>query len=85
MLNEGSKFQKNFYFIETDFISYFPAGTVKNLSTLFTETSLRDFFIQLRSTFDTIIINMPSELAIGLKYQRLLPTQVFGREPHLFA
>lgn len=60
VLNEGSKFQKNFYFIETDFISYFPAGTVKNLSTLFTETSLRDFFIQLRSTFDTIIINMPS-------------------------
>ncbi|MDD3378156.1 MAG: hypothetical protein PHF08_11985, partial [Candidatus Riflebacteria bacterium] len=60
VLNEGSKFQKNFYFIETDFISYFPAGTVKNLSTLFTEASLRDFFLQLRSTFDTIIINLPS-------------------------
>lgn len=57
---EESRFQKNFYFSETSLISYFPAHQLKDPALLLTDTALRDFFIQLKASFDTVIINLPS-------------------------
>ncbi len=58
--SEENRFQKNFYFTETSQISYFPAQKLADPGSLFTDTSLRDFFIQLKASFDLVIINFPA-------------------------
>ncbi|PKL40335.1 MAG: hypothetical protein CVV41_19935 [Candidatus Riflebacteria bacterium HGW-Riflebacteria-1] len=58
--NHDSRYQKNFYFTETSLISYFPAHQLKDASMLFSDTTLRDFFIQITACFDTVMVNFPS-------------------------
>lgn len=58
--HQDSRYQKNFYFTETSLISYFPAHKLKDASMLFSDTTLRDFFIQITACFDTVMVNFPS-------------------------
>ena len=60
------RFQKNFYFVETNMVSYFPAHHQQKLSALMADTAMRDFFIQLANTFEIVIVNMPA----GVEYCR---------------
>lgn len=55
-----SRYQKAFYFTENDEIAYFPAQRIEDPGTLFTDTTLRDFILQARSSYDLILINFPS-------------------------
>ena len=58
--NHDSRYQKNFYFTETSLISYFPAHQLKDSLMLFSDTTLRDFFIQITACFDAVMVNFPS-------------------------
>lgn len=55
-----SRYQKTFYFTDTQQISYFPAKNLSGPELLFHDAALRDFFLQTRATFDTLFINFPS-------------------------
>ncbi len=57
---DASRFQRNFFFIETDFISYFPANLSEDLNFLFSDAAFKDFLLQLQSTFDLTLVNLPS-------------------------
>ncbi len=70
--SEENRFQRNFYFTETSQISYFPAQKLTDPSALFYDTSLRDFFIQLKASFDVVIINFPAGIQHGQKASELL-------------
>ncbi|MBR4570598.1 MAG: hypothetical protein IKO19_08070, partial [Candidatus Riflebacteria bacterium] len=54
------RFQQNFYFTDTHKLSYFPAQKLKTPYELVTDTAFRDFFLQLSSTFDYVLINLAS-------------------------
>ncbi len=54
------RFQQNFYFTDTHKLSYFPAHKLKTPYELVTDTAFRDFFLQLSSTFDYVLINLSS-------------------------
>lgn len=69
---EDSRYQKNFYFTETSLISYFPAHQLRDPALLFTDTTLRDFFIQLKASFDSVIINFPAGPIFCLHASELL-------------
>ncbi len=70
--SEDNRFQKNFYFTETSQISYFPAQKLSEPGVLFADTSLRDFFIQLKASFDCVIINYPAGSQYCQKISELL-------------
>jgi len=55
----SSRFRRTFVFTATDKISYFPAFKLKDPVRLLSDASLRDFFLQLRSHFDVVLINLP--------------------------
>ncbi len=55
-----SRYQRTFYFTDTQKISYFPGKSLPSPQSLFQDTSLRDFFLQTRATFDVVIVNFPS-------------------------
>jgi MinD-like ATPase involved in chromosome partitioning or flagellar assembly len=44
--NNESRYQRTFYFTETDQISYFPAMNLLRPEQLFNDTGMRDFFLQ---------------------------------------
>ena len=54
------RFQQNFYFTDTSKLSFFPAHKLKTPYELVTDTAFRDFFLQLSSTFDYVLINLAS-------------------------
>ena len=54
------RFQQNFYFTDTNKLSFFPAHKLKTPYELVTDTAFRDFFLQLSSTFDYVLINLTS-------------------------
>lgn len=58
--NDNSRYQKSFYFTDSTEISYFPAHKINDISLLFSDSSLRDFFLQARACYDLIIVNFPS-------------------------
>ncbi len=70
--SEENRFQKNFYFTETNQISYFPAQKLSDPDLIFSDTSLRDFFIQLKASFDCVLINYPPGAAYAQKISELL-------------
>ncbi len=76
---EENRFQKNFYFTETTQISYFPAHKLADPSLLFSDTSLRDFFIQLKASFDCVFINFPAGFTHCQKVSDLLARQHLWR------
>ncbi len=76
---EENRFQKNFYFTETTQISYFPAHRLADPSLLFSDTSLRDFFIQLKASFDCVFINFPAGFSHCQKVSDLLARQHLWR------
>ena len=53
------RFQAKEYFSETNKLSYFPALKLKNISEMMSDTSLRNFFIQLTTEFDYVLVNLP--------------------------
>ena len=61
--SKSPRFQQNFYFTDTNKLSYFPAHQIKTPYELASDTAFRDFFLQLSSTFDYVLIN----LAPGVK------------------
>lgn len=67
-----SRYQKTFYFTETSLISYFPAHRMTDISVLFSDTTLRDFFIQITSCFDTVMVNLPAGPLHSHKVSQLL-------------
>ncbi|MBU1108201.1 MAG: ParA family protein [Candidatus Riflebacteria bacterium] len=77
--NQDSRYQKNFYFTETNLISYFPAHQLKDLSMLFSDTTLRDFFIQITACFDTVMVNFPAGPLHCQKASELLARQHLWR------
>ncbi|HOY68267.1 MAG TPA: division plane positioning ATPase MipZ [Candidatus Ozemobacteraceae bacterium] len=59
LATEGtSRFRRTFFFTPTERISFFPAFRLGDPVRLLTDTSLRDFFLQLRSQFDVVLINL---------------------------
>ena len=76
---EENRFQKNFYFTETSQISYFPAHRLADPSLLFSDTSMRDFFIQLKASFDCVFINFPAGFTHCQKVSELLARQHLWR------
>ncbi len=60
----GSRFKKAIYFSDTEKISIFPAQHLKSISDIFYDTSLRDFFNQVRATFDYLLINLPPGIEV---------------------
>ncbi|HEY9071865.1 MAG TPA: division plane positioning ATPase MipZ, partial [Candidatus Ozemobacteraceae bacterium] len=59
LATEGtSRFRRTFFFTPTDRVSYFPAFRLGDPVRLLTDASLRDFFLQLRSQFDVVLINL---------------------------
>lgn len=76
---DENRFQKNFYFTETTQISYFPAHRLADPSLLFSDTSLRDFFIQLKASFDCVFINFPAGFTHCQKVSDLLARQHLWR------
>ncbi len=83
--SDENRFQKNFYFTETSQISYFPAQKLTDPSALFFDTSLRDFFIQLKASFDVVIINFPAGIQHGQKTSELLSRTHLWRGSHPFS
>ncbi|GAB4269564.1 MAG: hypothetical protein Kow0029_05640 [Candidatus Rifleibacteriota bacterium] len=67
-----SRYQKSFYFTDTDQISYFPAMHLQSPELLFHDAALRDFFLQARATFDSILINFPPGDKHALQVSELL-------------
>ncbi len=59
VIEGSSRFRRTFVFTATDKISYFPAFKLKDPVRLLSDASLRDFFLQLRSHFDVVLINLP--------------------------
>lgn len=57
-LSNTSRFQANEYFKEINKLSYLPAHQLRTPSKLMSDTSLRDFFLQMVGVFDYIIINL---------------------------
>ena len=57
---EDPRFQQNFYFTDTSKLSYFPAHRLKTPYNLVSDTAFRDFFLQLSTTFDYVLINLAS-------------------------
>lgn len=55
----SSRFRRTFVFTATDKISYFPAFKLNDPVRLLSDASLRDFFLQLRSHFDVVLVNLP--------------------------
>jgi MinD-like ATPase involved in chromosome partitioning or flagellar assembly len=58
--SQQSRYQKTFFFTDTEKISLFPINKIKTPDSLFTDAALRDFFIQARASFDYVFINFPS-------------------------
>ncbi|NLI78513.1 MAG: hypothetical protein GX442_18995 [Candidatus Riflebacteria bacterium] len=54
-----SRFRRSFFFTNTDRISLFPAHRLGQAGALVTDTGLRDFLLQVRSTFDVVMVNLP--------------------------
>ncbi|KAF1080702.1 MAG: hypothetical protein GQF41_3112 [Candidatus Rifleibacterium amylolyticum] len=77
--NQDSRYQKNFYFTETSLISYFPAQKLKDASMLFSDTTLRDFFIQITACFDTVMVNFPAGAQHSRQASLLLARQHLWR------
>ncbi|MGM0598778.1 MAG: hypothetical protein ACQETH_03065 [Candidatus Rifleibacteriota bacterium] len=75
---QQSRYQKTFFFTDTEKISIFPANKIESPESLFTDAALRDFFIQTRAAFDFILINFPS----GDKY--CLLTSALLEQNHLW-
>jgi MinD-like ATPase involved in chromosome partitioning or flagellar assembly len=67
-----SRYQRTFYFTDTQKISYFPGKSLPSPQSLFQDTSLRDFFLQTRATFDVVIVNFPSGDKFCLSASELL-------------
>lgn len=59
VIEGSSRFRRTFVFTATDKISYFPSFKLKDPVRLLSDASLRDFFLQLRSHFDVVLINLP--------------------------
>lgn len=73
ILNAGdSRYQRTFYFTDTEKISYFPATGLQAPDQLFHDAALRDFFLQTRATFDVLIINFPPGDKVCLEISELL-------------
>ncbi|MEW6711712.1 MAG: hypothetical protein AB1403_17960, partial [Candidatus Riflebacteria bacterium] len=58
-LTTESRYQRTFYFTETEKVSYFPAMKLSRSEMLFKDAALRDFFLQTRATFDMVLVNFP--------------------------
>ncbi len=58
----GSRFRRTFFFTNVDRISFFPAYRLSNPSLLIRDATLRDFFMQLRASFDAVFLNLPPGL-----------------------
>lgn len=67
-----TRYQKNFYFTDTELISYFPSYNNLDLYDLFNDTALKDYLLQLRSTFDFVFINLPTGKNYSLKVSEIL-------------
>lgn len=70
--SSDSRYQKSFYFTDTSLISYFPGHKLKDPALLFSDTTLRDFIIQVKSSFDVLLINFPAGPDFGQKVSDLL-------------
>ncbi len=82
--SEGARFQKNFYFTETNLISYFPAHNLSSISELSTDTAFRDYFAQLTNNFEAVIVNLPAGTQEIKQVSELLTKQYLWRgcKPH---
>lgn len=74
-----SRYQKNFYFTETSQISYFPAHKLPDPALLFTDTTLRDFLIQVKAGFQVLLINFPAGIAACQKISELMTRSYLWR------
>lgn len=70
--SSDSRYQKSFYFTDTSQISYFPGHKLKDPALLFSDTTLRDFIIQVKASFDVLLINFPAGPDFGQKVSDLL-------------
>lgn len=70
--NEAPRFQQNFYFSDTNLVSFFPCHNIKDVSLMMADAALRDFFLQLTNSFDFVLINLPSGTAESQKVSDLL-------------
>jgi hypothetical protein len=77
--NIDSRYQKNFYFTETSQISFFPAHKLKDPGLLFSDTTLRDFLIQVKANFDLVLINLPAGVDFCQKVSGLLTRSYLWR------
>ncbi|NCB39319.1 MAG: hypothetical protein EOM80_11185, partial [Erysipelotrichia bacterium] len=76
---QDSRYQKNFYFSDTTLISYFPAFNLTSSIHLFNDAVLRDFFIQLKSSFDVVMVNFPSGTQYSQQVSELLSRNYLWR------
>ncbi|HNV70886.1 MAG TPA: hypothetical protein PKO06_14385, partial [Candidatus Ozemobacteraceae bacterium] len=53
------RFRRSFYFTNVDRLSYFPGFKIPGPLALLQDTSYRDFFLQLRGSFDQVFISLP--------------------------
>jgi MinD-like ATPase involved in chromosome partitioning or flagellar assembly len=79
--NNESRYQRTFYFTETDQISYFPAMNLLRPEQLFNDTGMRDFFLQTRATFDYLLINFPAGDKFCLAASQILTNLWQGNPP----
>ncbi|MFZ2959329.1 MAG: hypothetical protein WA705_20775 [Candidatus Ozemobacteraceae bacterium] len=55
----SGRFHRSFFFTNPERISLFPGGLVRDPANFFDDAALRDFFLQVRGTFDLVLINLP--------------------------
>ena len=78
--SDAPRFQQNFFFTDTNKLSFFPANEIKDISKLFNDTALQDFFTQLCNIFDYVLINLPPSLNQSLTVSNLLTKSFLWRE-----
>lgn len=79
--NNESRYQRTFYFTETEQISYFPAMNLLRPEQLFHDTGMRDFFLQTRATFDVLLVNFPAGDKFCLAVSQILSHLWQGNPP----
>jgi MinD-like ATPase involved in chromosome partitioning or flagellar assembly len=72
---KDSRYQRTFYFTETDKISFFPGYALAGPNALFQDASLRDFFLQARATFDVVLVNFPSGDRFSIQVSEIIAQQ----------
>ena len=77
---DAPRFQQNLFLTDTNKLSIFPGYELKNISKLFTDAALKNFFSQLCNIFDYLLINLSPGLNQSLTVSNLLTKSFLWRE-----